>query len=86
MGEYLEYTSNIFINSVTFLTFFMNIKISDRVPCTEFIRPFYRIGYEKYFHDIFQNQVNLERYKASLHLIQILEIKIGFVLTMRLKK
>ena len=31
----------------------MNIKISDRIPCTEFIRPFYNIGYEKYFHDYF---------------------------------
>lgn len=48
--------SNLFSSTVKFMTFFMNIKISDRVPCTEFIRPFYNIGYEKYFFKNFPNE------------------------------
>lgn len=43
--------SKLFSGTVKFLTFFMNVKISDRIPCTEFIRPFYQIGFEKYFHE-----------------------------------
>lgn len=50
IGNYLNDQSNLFSSTVKFLTYFMNINISDRVPCTEFIRPFYNIGYEKYFY------------------------------------
>lgn len=53
MDKTLENQTNLFSSTVKFLTYFMNIKISDRIPCTEFIRPFYNIGYEKYFHDYF---------------------------------
>lgn len=53
MGSNFTDQSNIFKHTVKFLTFFMNVKISHRIPFTEFIRPFYNIGYEKYFHDNF---------------------------------
>lgn len=52
MGKTLKIEdSKLFSSTVNFLTFFMNIRISARIPCTEFIRPFYSIGYEKYFSE-----------------------------------
>lgn len=66
MGSNFKDQSNIFRHTVEFLTFFMNVKISNRIPCTEFIRPFYSIGYEKYFHDNFPEKdfPNIESFIA----------------------
>lgn len=40
MSSNFKDQSNIFKHTVEFLTFFMNVKISNRLPFTEFIRPF----------------------------------------------
>lgn len=58
MSNNMPDRSNLFSSTVRFLSFFMNVKISDRVPCTEFIRPFYNIGFEKYFYTHFPEGKN----------------------------
>ena len=51
MSSNFDDKDDTFCNTVKFLTYFMNVKISDRVPCTEFIRPFYEIGFDVYKDD-----------------------------------
>lgn len=53
MASNLSDQSCIFASTVKFLAFFMNIKISDRISCTEFVRPFYNIGFESYINKNF---------------------------------
>lgn len=49
----MDQNSNILSSTIKCMTYFMNVKISDRIPCTVFARPFYNIGFEKYFYDTF---------------------------------
>ena len=56
MSSNLSNKSNLFASTVKFLTFFMNIDVSYRVPCTEFIRPFYNVGFERYFNQNFPEE------------------------------
>ena len=56
MSSNLSNKYNLFASTVKFLTFFMNIDISRRIPCTEFVRPFYNVGFERYFSQNFPEE------------------------------
>lgn len=57
MSQSMSNRSNLYSNTTKFMTYFMSINISSRVPCTEFIEPFYTIGYENYFNKFIPKQL-----------------------------
>lgn len=56
IGKNLSDQLNLFFYTVKFMTYFMNIRISNHVPCTDFIRPFDKNGFEKYFKDMYSER------------------------------
>ena len=61
MSKNLPEKTNLFSSTTKFLSFFMSIKISDKIPCTEFSRPFYNIGYESFFHSTIENETQIDK-------------------------
>lgn len=51
MSKNLPNKTNLYSKATHFFTYFMDININTRIPCTEFIKPFYQIGFEDYFNN-----------------------------------